>query len=85
MNVLDHIRHPGQEFVFVLKGSVIIHLENRVPAVLNTGDSAYFDSNQGHIYSAAGKEGAEVLFLTSPPIARRANDEMRPGGPKNSF
>jgi len=81
MSVTDHVRHPGQEFVLVLEGTVIIHLEHRTPAVLNTGDCAYFDSTQGHIYSAAGKEGAKVLFLTAPPPTVRAQEEARHGKP----
>ena len=80
MNVDTHIRHPGQEFVYVLEGTAIIHLENRPPAILKVGDSAYFDSNQGHIYSAAGKEGARVLFLTAPPSNAREREEIRHNG-----
>lgn len=80
MNVDSHIRHPGQEFIYVLAGTAIVHLENRPPAILNVGDSAYFDSNQGHIYSAAGKEGARVLFLTAPPSNAREREEIRHSG-----
>ena len=62
----DHVRHVGQEFVFVLSGKVTIHLEGKPPVLLNTGDSVYFDSSRGHLYSATDADGARVLFLHAP-------------------
>lgn len=62
----DHVRHSGQEFVFVISGKVTMHLEGMPPVLLNQGDCVYFDCSRGHIYSSTDKEGAKVLFLHAP-------------------
>jgi len=57
------VRHPGQEFLFVLEGRVRVHLEDREPVDLQTGESIYFDSTRGHLYAAAGDEDARILVV----------------------
>jgi transcriptional regulator with XRE-family HTH domain len=47
------IRHPGEEFSFVLEGEVIVHTEFYGPITLKKGESIYIDSNMGHAYIAA--------------------------------
>jgi len=74
----DHVRHVGQEFVFVLSGKVTIHLEGKPPVLLSAGDSAYFDSSRGHLYSATDAGGARVLFLHAPwPNSTMEKDLMQ--------
>jgi transcriptional regulator with XRE-family HTH domain len=50
------IRHEGEEFMLVLEGSVIVHLEFYAPLLLQAGDHIYIDSRMGHAY-LAGSEG----------------------------
>jgi transcriptional regulator with XRE-family HTH domain len=50
------IKHEGEEFVLVLEGSIIVHLEFYAPLLLQTGDHIYIDSRMGHAY-LAGSEG----------------------------
>lgn len=57
----DYIRHPGEEFVFLLQGKLELHFESGEIFTLNTGDSLYFDSSVGHIYLSAGDGDAEAL------------------------
>lgn len=57
----DYIRHPGEEFVFVLGGKLELRFENGDVFHLAPGDSLYFDSAVGHVYLSASKEDAEVL------------------------
>jgi hypothetical protein len=57
----DYIRHPGEEFVFVLGGKLELRFENGDVFQLSPGDSLYFDSAVGHVYLSASKEDAEVL------------------------
>ena len=58
----DLIHHDGEEFVFVLKGKVIVSTEFYDPVMLSEGQSIYIDSSMGHGYLAAdGCEEAEVL------------------------
>lgn len=59
----DFVRHPGQEFLLVLEGSVTVHAEGRAPVTLKPGDSLYFDSARGHLYAAAGPQDARILVV----------------------
>lgn len=47
------VRHPGEEFVFVISGSIIVHTQFYDPVTLNEGESVYIDANMGHAYLAA--------------------------------
>ncbi|WP_151719378.1 helix-turn-helix domain-containing protein [Gemmobacter serpentinus] len=57
------IRHEGQEFVYVLAGQLTLHCEGRDPITLATGESAYFDSGMGHVYTTAGEDDARILVV----------------------
>lgn len=56
------LRHAGEEFVYVLEGSLIVHTEFYNPARLEEGDSVYIDSTMGHAYLVA--EGEVCRFLS---------------------
>lgn len=53
-------RHKGQEFDFVLSGSLKIKFEDR-EEILNEGDSVYYDSSCGHGMIAT--DGKDCVFL----------------------
>ena len=56
------VRHPGEEFIYVLRGSIVVNTEFYDPVVLGEGQSIYIDSSMGHAYLAAeGCDEAEVL------------------------
>ncbi|WP_136635960.1 helix-turn-helix domain-containing protein [Pseudooceanicola onchidii] len=57
------VRHPGEEFLMVLSGSVVVQLEGKDDVILGTGDSLYFDSGRGHLYAAAEDAGARILVV----------------------
>jgi transcriptional regulator with XRE-family HTH domain len=57
------VRHPGEEFVFVLEGTVDLHTDLYAPARLEAGDSMYFDSGMGHAYIAVGLKRCRVLSV----------------------
>lgn len=60
------VHHPGEEFIYVLRGSVVVNTEFYDPVVLREGQSIYIDSNMGHAYLAAeGCDEAEVLGIMS--------------------
>jgi transcriptional regulator with XRE-family HTH domain len=60
------VRHSGEEFVYVLSGTVEVHTEFYDTIVLSTGESVYIDSNMGHAYIAAkGCEEALLLGVCS--------------------
>ncbi len=47
------VHHGGEEFIFVIKGSIVVHTEFYDPVTLEQGQSIYIDSNMGHAYLAA--------------------------------
>ena len=60
------VRHPGEEYIYVIEGPVEIHTEFYEPAVLQTGESIYIDSTMGHAYVLPkGREQALVLGVCS--------------------
>jgi transcriptional regulator with XRE-family HTH domain len=59
------IRHPGEEFAFVVEGEVELHTELYAPVRLKAGDSIYFDSGMGHAYINVGKGTCRVLSVCS--------------------
>ncbi|MGV3634548.1 MAG: helix-turn-helix domain-containing protein [Pseudorhodoplanes sp.] len=48
-------RHEGEEFIYVLSGTLRLYTEFYEPATLMAGDSAYIDSTMGHAYVAVRK------------------------------
>jgi len=61
------VRHPGEEYTFVLEGAVDFHTSLYAPVRLKTGDSIYFDSGMGHAYVAASEGRCRVLSMCSAP------------------
>jgi transcriptional regulator with XRE-family HTH domain len=61
------IRHPGEEYAYVLEGEVDLYTSAYAPVRLSAGDSIYFDSGMGHAYIAAGEGPCRVLSLCSAP------------------
>ena len=60
------VRHDGEEYVFVLRGRIVVHTEFYDPVTLGEGQSIYIDSNMGHAYVAAdGCDEAVVLGVMS--------------------
>ena len=64
------IRHPGEEYAFVLEGEVDLYTSLYAPVRLKAGDSIYFDSGMGHAYIAASEGPCRVLSLCSAPEAQ---------------
>ena len=56
--------HEGEEFGYVLKGSVILHIGNR-SYTARTGESFYYSADKQHYMEA--KNGATVLWVSTPP------------------
>ena len=60
------VHHPGEEFIYVLRGRVVVNTEFYDPVVIGEGQSIYIDSSMGHAYLAAeGCDEAEVLGVMS--------------------
>jgi transcriptional regulator with XRE-family HTH domain len=56
------VHHSGEEYIYVLEGSIKVLTEFYDPVVLNVGESIYLDSNMGHAYVTA-EGGGEAVVL----------------------
>ena len=62
----DLARHAGEEYVYVLKGKIVVETEFYDSVTLSEGQSIYIDSSMGHAYlTAEGCDEAEVLGIMS--------------------
>jgi mannose-6-phosphate isomerase-like protein (cupin superfamily) len=60
------VHHPGEEFIYVVAGQIVVHTEFYDPVTLDEGQSIYIDSNMGHAYvTAEGCDEAVVLGVCS--------------------
>jgi len=55
------VRHDGQEFVYVLEGSITVHTEFYDSVTLRPGQSVYIDSRMAHGYTVT--EGDQALII----------------------
>ena len=60
------VPHEGEEFGYVLKGSITIHIGNKLLKA-KKGDSFYFTPHSEHYITAGGASGAVVLWISTPP------------------
>ena len=67
----DFIRHPGEEFAYVLEGEVEFRSELYAPVRLKAGDSLYFDSEMGHAYLKVSEGPCRLVGTCAP----RGKDE----------
>jgi transcriptional regulator with XRE-family HTH domain len=57
------VTHTGEEFAYVLEGTIDLYTALYAPVRLNVGDSIYFDSGMGHAYIAVGEGVCRVLSI----------------------
>ena len=57
------VRHVGEEYLYVLSGSMDLHSDLYEPLPLGEGDSIYFDSGMAHAYVNTGPEPCRVLSV----------------------
>ncbi|WP_165089761.1 helix-turn-helix domain-containing protein [Neisseria yangbaofengii] len=58
------LQHDGEEFIYVISGSLTIHTDFYQPIELGSGDCCYFDSSMGHA-CIAGEEDTQILWVCS--------------------
>ena len=59
------VRHDGEEFLYVLTGTVRLYTEFYEPVEMKRGDSAYYDASMGHNVISTSAEDATILWVTS--------------------
>lgn len=57
----DFIRHPGEEFVYVIEGGIEFCTDLYEPLRLYAGDALYFDSEMGHAYLKAADGPCRIV------------------------
>lgn len=61
----DWVRHPGEEFLYVLDGTIAFYTEFYEPVTLAAGDSVYYDSDMGHACVSVGDGVATILWVST--------------------
>ena len=56
-------RHAGEEFVYVLEGTVEVHLQFYTPVLLKAGQAIYLDATMEHAYLAKECDSALILVV----------------------
>src|SRR6185437_13070243 len=67
------VPHKGEEFIYVLEGTIEVHLQFYTSVTLTAGQGVYLDNAMGHAYTAKDCESAVVLAVCSsedPDLAR---------------
>ncbi|NCO21868.1 MAG: helix-turn-helix domain-containing protein [Rhodobacterales bacterium] len=59
------VRHDGEEFLYVLTGTIRLCSEFYEPVEMRRGDSAYYDATMGHNVISTSQEDATILWVTS--------------------
>ncbi|MBI3491718.1 MAG: MerR family transcriptional regulator [Acidobacteria bacterium] len=59
--------HQGEEFIYMMSGSLEIWLDELQCHTLNQGDSFWFESTVGHRWYNPSSEEAVLLWVNTPP------------------
>lgn len=60
-------RHPGEEFVHVLEGTLALEIEGN-EHILEEGDSAYYPAERAHLFrNASDATPLRIICVNSPP------------------
>lgn len=60
------VPHEGEEFGYVLSGTIRIHIGNK-SYVAKTGESFYYTPVSNHFIEAVGKTKAVFIWVSTPP------------------
>jgi len=63
----DYAHHGGEEFVFVLKGSILFDLEDNARYTLEEHDTLYYPNCIGHRWENGTDTEAEILLVSTSP------------------
>jgi len=60
------IPHEGEEFGYVIAGSIVIHIGNKLYHA-KKGEAFYFSPGNSHFISSHSKTGATIIWVSTPP------------------
>lgn len=58
--------HEGEEFGYVLEGSILVCLDNQ-KIKCKKGETFYYESSKTHYLKNTSKSNAKVIWISSPP------------------
>jgi transcriptional regulator with XRE-family HTH domain len=73
------VRHSGEEFLYVLSGTMELHSDLYAPLPLGPGDSVYFDSGMAHGYVRTS-EACRVMSVCAGAGMERFAQSAAAGG-----
>lgn len=59
--------HPGEEFGFVLEGTIQLNLGNKV-YIINEGETFYYKANKSHYLENNSNKKTKILWISTPPM-----------------
>lgn len=63
---IEHDPHEGEEFGYVLEGTILLHIGNKSYKV-KKGETFYFKPTLTHYITNGGNKKASVLWVCTPP------------------
>ena len=67
-NIPPFNHHSGEEFIYVLSGTLVLYTEHYEPLLLNAGDSIMFDASMDHSYAYDGEAPAQAIMVNDKYI-----------------
>jgi transcriptional regulator with XRE-family HTH domain len=67
------VRHAGEEYLYVLSGTMELHSDLYAPLPLGPGDSVYFDSGMAHGYVRTSERCTVLSMCAGPGIQQLAD------------
>lgn len=74
------LRHAGEEYLYIITGTMELHTDLYAPLSLSTGDSVYFDSGMAHGYIRIGDEPCRVLAVCTGASVQQLAQSIREHG-----
>jgi transcriptional regulator with XRE-family HTH domain len=71
------VRHPGEEWLFVIQGAVEVCTEFYKSVVLKVGECVYIDSNMGHAYLAAADSPCRFVSVCAGDSTRHTIEKLQ--------
>ena len=72
----DYYYHGGEEFVFMLEGSITFSLDQVGNYILETGDTLYYPNEIGHRWENHTKEPAKFLIVSTSEFCQDTEEDL---------
>ena len=72
----DYYYHGGEEFVFMLEGSITFSLDQVGNYILETGDTLYYPNEIGHRWENHTKEPAKFLIVSTSEFSQDTEEDL---------